>query len=64
MSGGGQSGAGMSGGGLSATVPDPSEKFHTKGVDSSGKIVIPNGDGTSTVISPDGSVTTIKDAPK
>ncbi|WP_419729567.1 hypothetical protein [Lichenicola sp.] len=64
QSGGGLSGGGLSGGGLSATVPDPSTKFHSKGVDSSGKIVIPNGDGTSTVISPDGSVQTVKDAPK
>ena len=63
LAGSGESGGGQSGG-LSATVPDPSAKFHSKGFDSSGKIVIPNGDGTSTVISPDGSVQTVKDAPK
>lgn len=65
LSGGGVSGGGLSRGGLSATVPDPSEKFRTKsGAEAGGKIVIPNGDGTSTVISPDGSVQTVKGTPK
>ncbi|MGI4745707.1 MAG: hypothetical protein ACRYGI_07770 [Janthinobacterium lividum] len=58
-------GGGSTGGTLSASVPDPAEKFHTKsGTEAGGKIVIPNGDGTSTVINPDGSVQTVKGFPK
>jgi hypothetical protein len=63
------------GGGLSESVTDPSVKFRSQhpaaaptGSGNSngngGNIVIPNGDGTSTVISPDGSVKTIKGTPK
>lgn len=74
FSGGAGAGAGAgaggssAGGGLSTTVPDPSAKYQNKGKsagsDTSGNIVIPNGDGTSTVISPDGSVKTVKGVPK
>ena len=54
------------GGGLAASVPDPAAAFHQQHAapSSNGDIVIPNGDGTSTVISPDGSVKTVKGTPK
>ncbi len=57
------------GGSLAAPIVDPAHQFdktHHDGPDapSSGNIVIPNGDGTSTVISPDGSVKTVKGTPK
>ncbi|MBE7212091.1 MAG: hypothetical protein INR65_13805 [Gluconacetobacter diazotrophicus] len=47
--------------------PAPSQKgVDVKGTDGpvGGDIVIPNGDGTSTVISPDGAVKTVKGTPK
>jgi hypothetical protein len=64
----------FSGGGLSESVPDPATRFRhsaapapggtgTGAASTGGNIVIPNGDGTSTVISPDGSVKTIKGTP-
>ena len=78
--GGNGMGSALSGGGLSASVPDPAARFHGGnggggsgsagggahggGGDGGGNIVIPNGDGTSTVISPDGSVKTVKGTPK
>ncbi len=62
------SGGSSAGSGLSTNVPDPSARYQNKGKsagsDTSGNIVIPNGDGTSTVISPDGSVKTVKGVPK
>lgn len=62
---GGGGGSTSGNGSLAASVPDPAEKFHTKsGADTGGKIVIPNGDGTNTVINPDGSVQTVKGFPK
>lgn len=79
FAGGGGNGMGsaLSGTGLSSSVPDPATKFHGGngggnggggahggGSDGGGNIVIPNGDGTSTVISPDGSVKTVKGTPK
>ncbi len=63
----------FSGGGLSESVPDPAARLqHQLGkptgdagpASASGDIVIPNGDGSSTVISPDGSVKTIKGSPR
>ena len=60
---------GRAGGGLSNSVPDPASRFRNQGgpppgSNAGGNIVIPNGDGTSTVISPDGSVKTVKGMPK
>ncbi|MCQ8240209.1 hypothetical protein [Rhizosaccharibacter radicis] len=55
-------GAGGGAGVLHDSVPDASAKFRS--TDKGSDIVIPNGDGTSTVISPDGSVKTVKSAPK
>jgi hypothetical protein len=53
----------FSGGGvLEDHVPDVASKYRTK--DKGSDIVIPNGDGTNTVISPDGSVKTVPAAPK
>lgn len=48
----GTEGANLSriGGAEARTIPDPDKR---------GNIVVPNGDGTSTVIAPDGSVTTV-----
>ncbi len=60
-------GAKRGGGGLAASVPDPTASFrqqHAAPPTAGGDIVIPNGDGTSTVISPDGSVKTVKGTPK
>lgn len=46
-------------------VPDASSRYRVKMSPGKGDtIVIPNGDGTSTVIGPDGTVKTVKDAPK
>lgn len=58
--------SGGGGGGLAASVPDPTRGFQKQHPPSgsSGDIIIPNGDGTSTVISPDGSVKTVKGTPK
>ena len=70
--------SGFSGGGLSDGVPDPAVKFRSQhpqppggagngpggGSGAGSNIVIPNGDGTSTVISPDGTVKTVKGTPK
>ncbi len=62
----GFSGGGGGGGGLAASIPDPAKSFRQQhpASGSNGDIVIPNGDGTSTVISPDGSVKTVKGVPK
>ncbi len=65
----------FSGGGvLSDHIPDASSQYRTKpapgkdggkgGGKDGGNIVIPNGDGTSTVISPDGTVKTVNGTPK
>ena len=60
----------FSGGGvLDDHVPDASQHYRSKppgggGGKSGGDIVIPNGDGTSTVIGPDGTVKTVKGTPK
>jgi len=53
-------------GALESSIPDPSGSFRGKNPapQSNGDIVIPNGDGTSTVITPDGAVHTVKTAPK
>ena len=46
-------------------VPDASSRYRVKMAPGKGdSIVIPNGDGTSTVIGPDGTVKTVKDAPR
>ena len=57
---------GFSGGGsaLDTSVPDASSRFRAQGAGKNQPIVIPNGDGTSTVIEPDGTVKTVRDAPK
>jgi len=52
-------------GSLHDTVPDASSKFQVKTThEKDGSIVIPNGDGTNTVIGADGTVKTVKAAPK
>ena len=46
-------------------VPDASSRYRVKPTaGKGGAIVIPNGDGTSTVIDPDGTVKTVKDPAK
>ena len=62
---GGGDGFGGTGGSLADHVGDTPPR--SKPIDGDGKphaIVIPNGDGTSTVIGPDGSVQTVKGTPK
>ena len=59
--------SGGGGGGLAASIPDPAAGFqrqHPPPPTSGSDIIIPNGDGTSTVISPDGTVKTVKGTPK
>ncbi|MCQ8277291.1 hypothetical protein NFI95_02355 [Acetobacteraceae bacterium KSS8] len=59
--------SGFSGGEVQAPIADPARAFEKREKSSAGAssdIVIPNGDGTSTVISPDGSVKTVKGTPK
>jgi len=64
-SAGGGLGSSMSGQGLPSQVPDAASRFQMKpGGDVGKPIIIPNGDGTSTVVEPDGTVKTVKDAPK
>lgn len=59
--GAGSGGAGAGGGG----TPDIASRYRMKPQSSKGdSIVIPNGDGTSTVIGPDGTVKTVKGTPK
>lgn len=65
--GGGSDGTNRAAGGreLPSQVPDAAPHFRMKPVTGDGKpIIIPNGDGTSTVVDPDGTVKTVKDAPK
>lgn len=46
-------------------VPDASSRYRVKMTPGKGdSIIIPNGDGTSTVIGPDGTVKTVKGTPK
>lgn len=55
----------FSGGGATSDVQDAAPRYRSKSTSISNKpIVIPNGDGTSTVIAPDGTVTTIQGTPK
>ncbi len=57
----------FSGGGvLEDHLPDASSRYRSKPAGNKGgsDIVIPNGDGTSTVIGPDGSVKTVKGTPR
>ena len=55
----------FSGGGLDAPAPDAATRRRTKPeAGQGGSITIPNGDGTSTVIEPDGTVKTVKTPPK
>ncbi len=62
----GAPGASASGAGAPGDhVPDASSRYRVKPTSGKGgTIVIPNGDGTSTVIDPDGTVKTVKDPPK
>ncbi len=65
FSGGGGSGGTPGASALGDHVPDASSRYRVKTAPGKGDtIVIPNGDGTSTVIGPDGTVKTVKDAPK
>ncbi|GBR11602.1 hypothetical protein AOE01nite_08400 [Acetobacter oeni] len=50
---------GFSGSGLPSQEPDVAEKFGA-GKSSNSTIEIPNGDGTTTIIHPDGSISTVK----
>ena len=54
----------FSGGGVPSQVPDASSRFQMRNGPANGSVVIPNGDGTSTVIGPDGSVKTVKGTPR
>ncbi len=55
----------FSGGGLDVPPPDASSRQRTKPqAGQGGSITIPNGDGTSTVIEPDGTVKTVKTPPR
>ena len=55
----------FSGGAIDTQVPDAAAGLHIKNAPGESKpIIIPNGDGTSTVIEPDGTVKTVKDTPK
>ena len=63
--GGFSGGGGRGGGPADGTVPDAAGGLRIKNAPGGTKpIIIPNGDGTSTVIAPDGTVKTVKDAPK
>ncbi len=55
----------FSGGGLDTPAPDDASRRRTKPeAGQGGSITIPNGDGTSTVVEPDGTVKTIKTPPR
>ena len=57
--------ASFSGGSLDAPAPDaPARRRTTPQTGQGGSITIPNGDGTSTVIDPDGTVKTVKTPPR
>ena len=55
----------FSGGGLDGPAPEAATRRRTEPqAGRGGSITIPNGDGTSTVIEPDGTVKTVKTPPK